>query len=146
MIRVVQEAARERTQLPILQESNVSEIDRAFGSLVELGADGLVIGAEPFLFGSRREQLLALALRYAIPAIYEAREAAAAGGLISYGVDLTDLSRQAGIYAGRILKRAKPSDLPVEQPTRFELVINLKTAKALGLTIPPDPRPRRRGD
>jgi putative tryptophan/tyrosine transport system substrate-binding protein len=138
MIRVVQEAAHARgLELSILKASNVSEIDRAFGSLAELGADGLVIGAEPFLSGSRREQLVALASRYAIPAIYEARATVTAGGLISYGVDLTDLSRQAGIYAGRILKGIKPGDLPVQEPTKFELVVNLGTAKALSLTVPP---------
>jgi putative tryptophan/tyrosine transport system substrate-binding protein len=138
MIRVVQEAAHAKgLQLPILKASNASEIDRAFGSLAKLRADGLVIGAEPFLSGSRREQLVALASRYAIPAIYEARATVTAGGLISYGVDLTDLSRQAGIYAGRILKGVKPSDLPVQEPTKFELVVNLGTAKALSLTVPP---------
>jgi putative ABC transport system substrate-binding protein len=122
-------------QLPILTASTEPEIDAAFASLVQLHAGALVVGSEPFL-NSRREQLVALASRHAVPAIYQFREFAVAGGLISYGPSLTAAFRLVGTYAGKILKGAKPADLPVEQPAKFELVVNLKTAKALGLTIP----------
>ena len=132
----VQEAARvKRVQLHILKADTESEIDAAFTSLVQLHAGALVVGADPFLDG-RREQIVALASRHAVPAIYWWRGFAASGGLISYGPSLAAAYRQAGIYAGRILNGAKPADLPVQQPTTFELVVNLKTAKALGLTIP----------
>ena len=137
MIRDVQEAARTKgVQLPILNAGSESEIDAAFASLVQLQAGGLVVGTDPF-FASQHEQLLALAARHAIPATYDFRDFAAAGGLISYGTSLTGTYRQLGIYAGRILSGAKPTELPVQQPTTFELVVNLKTAKALGLTVPP---------
>jgi putative ABC transport system substrate-binding protein len=136
IIRDMQEAARAKgVQLPILNAATESEIDAAFTSLVQLQAGALVLGTDPFFF-SRREQLVALAARHAVPAIYESRELVAAGGLISYGINNIAVLHQAGTYVGKILKGAKPADLPVQQPTRFELVINLKTAKALGLTVP----------
>jgi len=136
VMRDVQEAARVKgLQLPILKANSESEIDAAFATLVQLQAGALVVAADPFLT-SRREQLVALATRYAVPAIYAWREFGEAGGLISYGSSLTTAFRQLGNYAGKILKGAKPADLPVQQSTRFELVINLKTAKARGLTIP----------
>jgi putative ABC transport system substrate-binding protein len=137
IIRDMLEAARAKgVQLHILKGSTESEIDAAFATLVQLQPSGLVVGTDPFFVG-RREQLVALAARDAVPAIYELREFPAAGGLISYGLSLTAAYRQAGIYAGKILKGAKPADLPVQQPTTFELVINLNTAHALGLTVPP---------
>jgi putative tryptophan/tyrosine transport system substrate-binding protein len=136
VIRDVQEAARTKgLQLHVLKASSESEIDTAFASLVQLHAGALVVGADPFLSG-RREQLVALASRRAVPSIYAWREFAASGGLISYGPSLTSAFRLVGHYAGKVLKGAKPADLPIQQPTTFELVVNLKTAKALGLTIP----------
>jgi putative tryptophan/tyrosine transport system substrate-binding protein len=136
VMRDVREAARsKRVQLPILKAATETEIDAAFVTLVQQQAGALVVGNDP-IFNSQREQLVALASRHAVPAIYTRREFAASGGLISYGPSLTAGFRQAGIYVGKILNGAKPADLPVEQPTRFELVINLKTAKALGLTVP----------
>jgi len=134
--RDAQEAARTKgLQLAVLKASTETEIDAVFASLVKLQAGGLVIVGDPF-FGGRIAQLVALTARDAVPAIYAWREFAAAGGLISYGSSLTDAFRQLGIYAGRMLKGEKPADLPVQQPTKFELVINLKTAKTLGLTVP----------
>jgi putative tryptophan/tyrosine transport system substrate-binding protein len=137
IVKDLQEAAQAKgVQLHILKVSTESEIDAAFASLVQLQAGALLVATDPFL-GSRRELLLALAARHSIPTMYEFREYAIAGGLISYGTNFTAIFRQVGIYAGRILKGANPADLPVVQPATFELVINLKTAKALSLTIPP---------
>jgi putative ABC transport system substrate-binding protein len=137
LIQEVQDAAAaKRLQLHILEAGTDAELETAIGSIVELQVGGIVIGTDPF-FNSRREQIVALAARYAVPAIYEWREFVEAGGLISSGSSLSASYRQAGAYVGRILKGARPADLPVQQPTTFELVVNLKTAKALGLTIPP---------
>ena len=137
VLRAVQEAARPKgLQLHISKAGTESEIDAAFTSLVQRQAGALVVSSDPFFYG-RREQLVALTSRHAVPAIYSLREYTAAGALISYGPSLPAVFRQAGIYAGRILKGAKPADLPVQQPTTFELVVNLNTAKGLGLTVPP---------
>jgi putative tryptophan/tyrosine transport system substrate-binding protein len=134
--RNAQEAARARgVQLLILKAGSEAEIEAAFASLVQLQAAALVVAGDPFL--NRNARLVALTSRHAVPAIYSLRELAASGGLISYGPSLTAQFRQAGTYAGRILKGANPADLPVQQPTTFELVVNLKTARALGLTVPP---------
>jgi putative ABC transport system substrate-binding protein len=134
--RELQEAAQAKgVQLHILKARTESEIDAAFAALVQRQAGALHVATDAF-FLNRREQITALAARHAVPAISGFREFATAGGLISYGPSLTAVSRQAGIYAGKILKGAKPADLPVVQPTTFELVINLKTAKALGIAVP----------
>ena len=132
------EAAARRLglQVRVLHASNDREIDGAFTTLAELRAGALVIGSFAF-FSIRSERLAALALRHAMPTTFQTREFAAAGGLMSYGTSETDTFRIAGGYAGRILKGQKPADLPVQQATKVELFINLKTAKALGLTIPP---------
>jgi putative tryptophan/tyrosine transport system substrate-binding protein len=123
-------------QLSIFQAGNEEEIDTAFAALAQGGMQALQVAADP-LFNSYRERFVALAARHAVPAIYESRNYAAAGGLMSYGPDLVDMYRQVGIYTGQILKGVKPADLPVIQPTTLQLVINLKTAKALGLEVPP---------
>jgi ABC-type uncharacterized transport system substrate-binding protein len=136
VIRVMQEAAgARRLQLHIWQADSETQIGAAFATLAQRHVDALLVSASPFL-DTRHDQLLALAARYAVPAIYPWREFVEAGGLISYGASLTDVNRQLGIYAGKILKGAKPADLPVQQPTTFELMVNLKTAKTLGLTVP----------
>ena len=137
IIRDVQEAARVKgVQLPVLKAGTEAEIDAAFASLVELHAGALFVGGDAF-FANRREQFVALASRHAVPAIYMWREFPSAGGLISFGIDNIPVWRQAVIVVGRILKGAKPADLPVQQPTTFELIVNLNTAKELGLTVPP---------
>ena len=119
-----------------VKASNEREVDAAFANIVEQRVGALTVIADPFLT-NYHDQITALATRHAIPAIYSHRQFVIAGGLISYGTDLSDVFRQAGAYAGQILHGAKPADLPVLQPTKFDLVINLKTAKALGLAVPP---------
>ena len=136
-LRGVQDAARDLgQQVSILSANTEREIDVAFATVAQSGARALLVGSDPF-FSSERDQVIALAARYAIPAIYEGREFATAGGLASYGTSLADAYRQAALYAGRILKGEKPADLPIVQPTKFEFVINLKTAKTLGLDVSP---------
>jgi putative tryptophan/tyrosine transport system substrate-binding protein len=136
-IRDAQEAARAKgVQLHVVKASSDSEIEPAFATLSELRAGALVV-VSSVLFSRRMVQLVALASRHAFPAIYGGRLYAETGGLLSYGSNLEAVYRQKGIYTGKILKGAKPADLPVEQPTKVELVVNLKTAKALGLTVPP---------
>ena len=125
-----------KRQIEIVRASTESEIDTAFVILAQRGANALLV-AQDVLFNSRRDQLVALAARYQLPAIYNQREYAEIGGLMSYGTHFADGYRQAGVYVGKILKGTRPSDLPVLQPTKFELVINLKSAKAFGLDVPP---------
>jgi putative ABC transport system substrate-binding protein len=122
-------------QIRVLHASTEREIETVFASLPQVQADGLVIGANAFFF-SRRDQLVGLATRYSVPTVYPWREAVVAGGLMSYGANVADAYRLAGNYIGRILRGEKPADLPVQQSTNTELVINLKTAKSLGLTFP----------
>ena len=129
-------ANAKRVQLRIVKAGAESEIGNAFASLIELHAGGLVVAGDP-LFNTRRELLVTLAAHHAVPGIYVYRGFVSAGGLISYGASQPALFRLVGNYVGQILKGGKPADLPVQQPTRFELVINLKTAAALGLSVPP---------
>jgi putative ABC transport system substrate-binding protein len=134
--RDVQQAALAKgVQLQILKAAAEDEFAPAFASLGQSHADALLVGNDPFLF-SRRDRLVSLAAHHRMPTIYEWRDFVIAGGLVSYGTNLSEMYREAGVYVGRILHGAKPTDLPVLQPTKFELVINLKTAKTLGLTVP----------
>ena len=133
----VQEAAKTLSiDLQILNASNDKEVEAAFARLAELKIGAIIVAGEPY-FDSRRAAIVELAAKYAIPASYSFRENVALGGLLSYGTNLNESYRNAGIYCGRILKGEKPADLPVVQPTKFELTLNLKTAKILGLTVPP---------
>jgi putative ABC transport system substrate-binding protein len=135
-VRNLQDAANNKgQQLLVLSASNDRELESAFRSIVDYRAAALLVVADPFFFQSS-DHLIALGARYRVPTIFWTGEIGAAGGLMSYGTSISDAFRLAGTYAGRILKGAKPADLPVQQPTKFELVINLKTAKALGLTVP----------
>jgi putative tryptophan/tyrosine transport system substrate-binding protein len=136
MTQEVQEGARTKgVQVPVLKAATEGEIDAAFAAVGQVHASALVVAADPF-FTSKREQLVALAARFAIPAIYQWREFVMAGGLVSYGPNLLRMYREVGVYVGKILNGAKPAELPVEQPPILELVINLKTAKALDLVVP----------
>jgi len=136
-LAALEKAAQTTSQrLEIIKASNNAELNTALASLLQLKVAALLVSADPY-FDTQRGRLVKFAADNKLPAMYQFREFAVAGGLLSYGPSITDSYRQAGVYAGRILKGAKPADLPVLQPTKFELVINLKTAKALGLTIPP---------
>jgi putative ABC transport system substrate-binding protein len=135
----VQAAARAiERQLIILDVSSDRDIEPAFAAFAQRRAGALLIGSGGFLNSSKRERLVAFAARHRLPAVYAVREAVVSGGLISYGPSITDAYRQVGVYTGRILKGEKPADLPVMQSTKFELVLNPKTAKALSLNVPPE--------
>jgi putative tryptophan/tyrosine transport system substrate-binding protein len=135
-VQQAQEAAgRLKIKLIVLNANNEDEIDTSFATMVREGAGAVLVASSSFFF-SRRKQIVVLAARHAIPAIYQLREFTADGGLMSYGTSITEAYHQVGIYAGRVLNGEKLADLPVVQPSKFELVINLRTAKALGVTIP----------
>jgi ABC-type uncharacterized transport system substrate-binding protein len=136
-LREIEEAARALDLQPVvLRASSEREIETAFATMAQQGAEALLVTADPF-FNAHRNQIVTLAARGALPASYSVRDFAVAGGLMSYGTDFADSYRQAGVYVGRIVNGEKPGDLPVQRSTKFELMINLKTAKALGVTIPP---------
>jgi len=134
-LRDIEEAARSVDQRIVIAKAGTdAELDAAFASLIKASVGGLLVGADPY-FDTRRERIVAFAQQQRLPAIYQFREFAVAGGLLSYGIDVVDAYRQYGVYTARILKGARPADLPVLQPTKFELVINLKTARSLGVKI-----------
>jgi putative ABC transport system substrate-binding protein len=135
-LKDVRAAVRAGQQLLVMNASTAEEIDAAFAAFARERAEALFVGPDPFYL-SRRDQLVALAARHSVPVVYAWRDFPVAGGLMSYGPSITDTYRHAGNYAGRILRGEKPTDLPVVMPTKFELVINLKTAKALGIDVPP---------
>ena len=133
--REVQDAARAiDRRIEIAMAENDRQLEAAFGTLVQQHADALLVGADPF-FGTRRDRIIALAAQFKLPAMYQFRDYPVAGGLMSYGISITDGYRQVGVYTGQVLKGAKPADLPIHQSIKFEFVINLKSAKALGLQI-----------
>jgi len=134
--REVQDAARAIDRpIEITMAGNDRQLEAAFGTLVQQHADALLVGADPF-FGTRRDRIIALAAQFKLPAMYQFRDYPVAGGLMSYGINITDGYRQVGVYTGQVLKGAKPADLPIHQSIKFEFIINLKSAKALGLQIP----------
>jgi ABC-type uncharacterized transport system substrate-binding protein len=136
-IRLAQQAASAKgIRLLIVNAGDASDVEAAFASIAQQRADAVMVSADAFFF-AQRERIVASAARYEVPAAYELQEFVDAGGLISYGPNVGSLRRQVGVYAGKILKGAKPVDLPIQQPTKFDLMINLKAAKALGLTVPP---------
>ncbi len=136
-VREIEDAARATgLQIYVLNVSNDEDVDKAFNTIAQQWIAALIVGADPFI-DTRRDKIISLSARQSVPTMYQFREHAAAGGLMSYGVDLTEVYRQVGTYAARILKGAKPADLPVMEPTKFEFVINVKTARTLGLEINP---------